>query len=200
MCIAAIAESGGFSPETLKKFFRSNDDGGGFSYAEDGVIHNIRHIMTEPEYLEIGASLVSKTNLVTHCRIATSGAITEENSHPFPLGADASLVHNGVLFYGTGAGLSDTHEFVVAGADLLGDEEAMTPAVCKRVEELIGHSNKFIILYKTGSFKIINELSGYWETNGDNRVWYSNAYWKHAYVNDAAPWDRFDGDFSDYRH
>lgn len=182
MCIAAIATSGGFSPETLTKFFRTNDDGGGFSYAENGIIHTIRHILTEDEYLEIGASLASKTNLVTHCRIATSGTITQSNAHPFPLGEEASLVHNGVLFYGAESGKSDTLELVESGIELLKNEELMTQPVCVRVGDIIGRSNKFIILYNTGNFKIINESMGYWETLDEKKVWYSNLAWKHTPV------------------
>lgn len=175
MCIAAISKTGGFKEEELSKFFRVNRDGGGFAYAEDGKLFTHRHILVESDYIEQGLRLASKDNLVTHCRIATSGGVSPENAHPFVM-ENSILVHNGVL-YGTTGFVSDTRDFVEETKTLLDDQALMNnPIVTKRLGEAIGTYNKLILLYKDKTFKIINEAQGYWKDN----VWYSNSYWTHA--------------------
>lgn len=175
MCIAAISKSGGFKEEDLSMFFRANRHGGGYAYAEDGKLFTHRHITVESDYIEQGMRLASKENLVTHCRIATSGGITAENAHPFVM-ENSVLVHNGIL-YGTSGALSDTRDFVNETKSLLDDQKLMSnDLVIKRLGEVIGSYNKLILLYKDKTFKIVNEDQGYWKDG----VWYSNTYWKFA--------------------
>lgn len=184
MCIAAISKEGGFTEQELKAFFDSNRDGGGYSYVQDGQVVNIRHITDVAEYVSTGLSLSDKKNLVTHCRIATAGAVNEDNAHPFDLGG-ASLVHNGHLFYNggyNGQGPSDTFEFVRDTKKHLVNEEKMTEEVIKGLGSIIGSYNKLIILYPSEKFVIINEAQGYWREN----KWYSNLGWEYNMNRSAA--------------
>jgi predicted glutamine amidotransferase len=175
MCIAAISKTGGFKEQELSQFFRANRHGGGFAYAEDGKIFTHRHIMVESDYIEQGMRLADKENLVTHCRIATSGGIIPDNAHPFIM-ENSVLVHNGVL-YGTNGTMSDTRDFVEETKTLLDDQALMdNPIVIKRLGDVIGTYNKLILLYKNKTFKIVNESQGYWKEN----TWYSNNHWTYA--------------------
>jgi len=175
MCIAAISRKGGFKEEELQQFFKANRHGGGYAYAEDGKIYIHRHIMVESDYIEQGMRLADKKNLVTHCRIATSGGISVENSHPFEM-ENSVLVHNGVL-YNTSDTVSDTRDFVNETKSLLDNQTLMSKdLVIQRLGNVIGNYNKFIILYKDGTFRIVNEKEGTWK----DRVWYSNLHWKFS--------------------
>lgn len=172
MCIAAISKSGGFTEQELSQFFRANRNGGGYAYAEDGKFFIHRHIMVESDYIEHGMRLADKENLVTHCRVATSGGITVENSHPFEM-ENSVLVHNGVLYsmYGN---VSDTRDFVKETKSLLDDQALMNnPTVVQKLGKAIGDYNKLILLFKDKQFVIVNEHQGYWKDN----IWYSNNYW-----------------------
>lgn len=178
MCIAALSIKGGFSPDMLREFFASNPHGGSFTYAENGKIVYRKHMMVMDEYIEEGRRLKEKTNLMTHCRWRTQGALNIANAHPFLLNkGKAAMVHNGNFFTALTNDKSDSVEFAEM-ADILGREELITTDVVNKVNNIVGGGNKMIVLYDSGNFTIYNEHCGQWRDN--KNMWLSNAYFRQT--------------------
>lgn len=173
LCIAAISRKGGFTEVELSAFFKSNRDGGGFAWVEDGKLETLRHITVHDDYLREGERLKDVPNLVTHCRIRTMGTVARENAHPFTLpGGKAVMVHNGSFFFTEEVqGWSDTRYIAEKGGKILAEEGLMKKDdIRKQVETIIGINNKLILLYESGEFVIVNEDQGSWVED----KWYSN--------------------------
>lgn len=175
MCIAAVAFKGGFTKEELTAFFTTNQHGGGYAYAEKGKLVVYRHVQVLKDYVELGMKLKDKPNLVTHCRIRSTGDLSVMNAHPFLVNENkAAIVHNGTLFQTPGDD-SDTKVYLTEVGHLLGNEKLMTPERIKNLGILMNF-NKLIIAYDSGRITIINENKGTHE--GDK--WFSHMGWRIA--------------------
>jgi hypothetical protein len=117
------------------------------------------------------------TECAVHFRMRTSGNIDVENAHPYVIGNDVLLMHNGVITrvpekYKE---FSDTWHVgaliqPMAEAGWLNDDNFM-----EMLTHLIGSGNKLVLLDKDG-FHFVNKEEGT-EFGG---LWYSNTYaWTH---------------------
>ena len=118
MCVIIIKEKNETLPrkEILENCFDRNSHGAGFMYVESGRVVIDKGYMDFDSFYSHYKELCVKfndfnnKNLVIHMRIATSGGIERENTHPFPLTddyeemkelyfkTDVGIAHNGRIF------------------------------------------------------------------------------------------------------
>ncbi len=107
MCIIAAAEKRKLNREEIKNCFASNPNGAGVAWSENGQNHFRKGFMTLEEFQEFYDDLDILPH-VAHFRIATSGGVSEQLTHPFiislnsPLptkgkGEHPLLFHNGII-------------------------------------------------------------------------------------------------------
>lgn len=116
MCIILYKPKGVEMPsrEILENCFNNNDDGAGFMYAINGIVHikkgYMQYASLEQAILELSKSLnLKNTAIILHFRISTQGAISPENTHPYPLSTNmkdlqqlsfttkVGIAHNGII-------------------------------------------------------------------------------------------------------
>ena len=129
MCIIAVKPQGkeSLSVETITACWGNNPDGAGFVIHRPGDPLLIQKGFMTLETLinALDASGIQKEDTVLyHFRIATSGGVSPENCHPFPISSrvkdlkaltitsKTAFVHNGILGKGCGD-LSDTQIYIL---------------------------------------------------------------------------------------
>ena len=190
MCIAILLKPGAvISDGNVRAAANQNRDGGGMAYIRDGKVVIDKGYMNVEEllkrYKEVVAEGLHKDNpMLMHFRIATTGRVSNENCHPFPIGleeGDGALIHNGSFFSGPQhCEKSDTR--VVA--ERVGKKFLYEPTLFakERISREVGAYNKVALLYNTGDYIILNEQAGAW----DNGIWYSNSWFAgRAYKDDG---------------
>lgn len=139
MCIICIKPVGAEMPQesTIKRMFWTNDDGCGYMYPDNGSVKIRKGFMTvtaftdsitalEHKLKEDGKSIID-IPLIMHFRIGTAGGNTPENTHPFPLTNNISImqkkrlscsvgiVHNGIIPITPHRNdISDTMEYIAS--------------------------------------------------------------------------------------
>jgi hypothetical protein len=169
MCIAILNKRSQLSAATINTAWQNNPEGGGLILTERGALKTFK-TYDAGEFLKTYQTIRKRTKqpVVLHIRIATSGAKTLDNLHPFTVNNALAFLHNGIV-YGLG---NDTHSDTAELNTML----KKLPANflnCDTTRELLrGYigSSKLIFLDNTGRFTIINEAAGNW--SGDS--WYSN--------------------------
>lgn len=104
----------GLPVENLKRAFIRNPDGCGFLWLKDGKWFQCRSTeYTEEQVIEFATELDGYADRwAVHFRFATHGTVAERNCHPFKIGENAYLMHNGILPYEpTRKERSDTWQF-----------------------------------------------------------------------------------------
>ena len=95
----------------LHNAFFNNPDGAGIMYYDyDGKVNYQKGFMTVKDMEDFWLSLDERLPRAVHCRIATSGAVTPDNCHPYVISNDLEemrslegvsdtgcLMHNGIL-------------------------------------------------------------------------------------------------------
>lgn len=129
MCIIVVKPKGINLPElnTLRNCFNNNPDGAGFAIqAENSIIYSKGYQAVSHLYDDLVTANKEYPDaaMLIHFRIATSGGITAENCHPFPVTDDISrlhalhgrthlaIAHNGIIDIRSTATNSDTVEFI----------------------------------------------------------------------------------------
>lgn len=177
MCTAGVK----LDKDEAHESYKANRNGGGFAFVNDkGVVVADKGYFDFDKfwqaYSDAFATFGETSPFLIHFRIATAGKICSDNCHPFVMKeGKAALIHNGMLWSGqlTDA-MSDTAKFAKETEGLLGDNARMTPAMVKEVGNIVGATNKIVLLYADKTFKIINEngYSAHW--NKEKTIWYSN--------------------------
>ena len=134
MCMIIYKPSNASRPlkRKFKECFKSNSDGAGFMYRE--TIHDL--IKIKKGYMNFRSLwkdwqkfVENDFEAVVHFRFGTSGEITPENCHPFPitdnefditildLFTDFAMAHNGIItgFIDHNSPYSDTQLFILKG-------------------------------------------------------------------------------------
>lgn len=109
--------------QLLGTCWQNNPDGAGFMFARNGKVHGYKGFMRLDDLQDALRVVPDSAPLVIHFRIATSGGIVPECTHPYPVtnnirqlhalkwSAPAGIAHNGVIygmFTDNGRGISDT--------------------------------------------------------------------------------------------
>lgn len=188
MCIAVVTKPGkNLNNAQLWAGWGINRDGGGFAYVKDNkvVIKKGYRVYNEFQkaYREAVEEVGNDSPFLIHMRISTSGLVSGENTHPFPVGhtsdeADSftgAMIHNGILF-------SPFGELAGQPADRKSDTRIVSEQLTKllvlenvlKAKDMMGKAinggNKLCFLYEDKTFVIVNESSGRWKDD----IWYSN--------------------------
>jgi predicted glutamine amidotransferase len=190
MCIAIFKPRDKvISKETLEQCFKTNSDGAGFIFKEDGKLKIKKgYFSFESFYHEY--KKVESQQLLIHFRIKTHGKVSQENCHPFYVTKDLGFIHNGIISHHSGdLNTSDTRDFNVKilkplvkklGTTIIQNEEMKTI-----LGNYIGYS-KLVFMDVEENVTIINENLGNW----NDEIWYSNFSWRIPEpINYSNSWD-----------
>ncbi len=116
MCIILVGQVSEIRKVGLEEAWACNPDGGGIAYPDNrGKVKTIKGLMTLKALREALSTVSRSTKIALHLRLATHGSVSQDNTHPFPIGKSGSvLMHNGVLtaFGKSGTkGVSDSADF-----------------------------------------------------------------------------------------
>lgn len=191
MCIIAIYDTTiqqRPDRETLERMINRNPDGVGCAWNDGENVHFRKGLATASEVLALYAQVESEARcFVFHARIATSGGVSAQKCHPFPITADevelnittydgtrACAFHNGVFRLTPQTGLNDTQTLIktmlapLYRRDRYGVEAGKYHALI----QYLTRDNRFVILTPTSCY-----LYGTWE-KADDGVRYSNSGYK----------------------
>ena len=114
MCIAVyIPEKKNLTDQQIKNCFANNPDGAGIMWQENGKVHIQKGFFKVEELIKAFREIPITVPRGLHCRIATSGKISTECCHPFPIIkdiksmgraeciVDSAVIHNGVISFCT---------------------------------------------------------------------------------------------------
>lgn len=126
-----------------------------------------------------------------HSRIATHGATSKSNCHPFQIGRDRDSVvaHNGMLPIAEDGGRSDTRVFAEDILPASGGVQILNSKKMRKKLAKFATGSKLVIITANkqarDDYYIINEKDGHWTADGG--VWWSNnSYkWARAYTSFA---------------
>ena len=187
-----------------------NDDAWGIMYAQNGKLTLLRDVTDHANFRKHWLEAPNNTPIVAHFRYGTSGAMTADMAHPFPVLCDdegnitLAMMHNGVLSVvdeDKKEKLSDTavlirdviQPMLVSNPHLVEDNGWL-----EAMGTVIGNPNKLVFMNNNGEVFIVNDWQGDWETGG---VWYSNKYslappvtpYKGTTSYGSSAWDGYDG-------
>lgn len=175
MCIAICKPKDQIIPVShLEESFRRNSDGAGFAYAENNEIHIEKGFMDFDSFLEAYKPHKEKAAIV-HFRITTHGETDQDNTHPFRVGKNMAMIHNGIINAidcKDDPSRSDTYHFNTKILSQLYKRDSrfiFKDHYKELIREYVGYS-KLVFLNNKGHFQIVNEQAGVW----DEGVWYSN--------------------------
>ena len=203
MCIIAVKKAGvpWLSYDEMKQCFINNPDGAGIAWVSEKGLH-VKKGYFSFKKLWLDISKLEKYPVLLHCRLATHGSITSDNCHPFLLGNNVAIAHNGIIDMDTLSLEGDITDSLAFGKRYI---EPFKPdslehyAIKELLEAAIGYYNKIAILKEDGKFIILNEEEGV-EYKG---IWFSNSSYlekpavkniKHNYSNDYTV-DTFNGGY-----
>jgi predicted glutamine amidotransferase len=196
MCIAILKTKNGIiTDEELRNSFENNSDGAGIAYTHNNALMIVKGIFDVETFIKTvrQAEMIADNNMLIHCRIGTSGLNDKENTHPFVINNNICLIHNGILDITVpkGSKINDTQIFINKYMKGIKNDTIMKNKTFHNIlEEMIGSSNKFVILNNKGEFTIINEKAGNWE----NGCWFSNNGHKNPRVKHTTAfrnWERY---------
>lgn len=208
MCIIAIKPENKkmFSNQVIKTMFTNNPDGAGFMYY-DKRTHKVvikKGFMTYLSLIkELNKHDLTKTNVILHFRIGTSGRNDKMNCHPYPVyeqnseycRTDIAVAHNGVLHnyipYRNST-INDTQLFILEVLRNLDKNFLKDDDKKFLIEELIG-ANKLAFLDKDNKITLIGK--GFIEDNG--YIYSNNSYKEERRVKTTSKFE-FGGWFEDY--
>lgn len=217
MCILIVKETGASMPSkrTMEICFHNNGDGAGYALWRKGSsLIRIRKGFMEFDdfYNSISNERVHKNDaMLIHFRIATSGGVNQENTHPFPISScvkklgrdkiecEVAMAHNGVIGIKEEKGLSDTATFIKY---IVSDRYALNGllkdnwAIRYMFEEAIGAS-KVAILKNDGTIYRYN--ANLWEDKCKKTgLYFSNDGYKMKRVKSSVKYTSYGNRHSDY--
>ena len=188
MCIA-ITKPAGVKPDykAYQNGYDRNPDGWGFAVPDrhkKSVI--IRKNTTSfKDFWKQFKPFRDRPALV-HFRIKTHGVIEKRNCHPFRVGSDLAMIHNGQLDIECNEmkDKSDTWHFVKQVLRPMYDDSPLFPwnVGCQFIAEQYIDYNKCAFLHADGDFAWWNKEAGYEVKDGH---WYSNKTYE-----DPKPWPK----------
>ena len=182
MCIIAMIPAGKqINKNTLENMTNNNPDGSGIAWIQDNKIKTYKTMDNDKfinKALEVQSKFCKESDILIHCRIATSGKTDLDNCHPFKISNDTVFAHNGVLNCVDATDkVSDTRMFNKALLKQLKPEFLDNVTTRKLIGEII-RSDKLAFLTVNPKLKrnsyIINRDLG----EKENRVWFSNDSYK----------------------
>lgn len=201
MCVIFTCERNcRLTEDDLMEAYLSNPDGAGIAWCENNAIHVRKGLMTYEEMVKELEQVPADVPLMIHMRIATSGGINQEATHPFPISPRLSdmhklsyddgqcvLMHNGVLPYESDSGTkcSDSMTYTMkiiaplAKNKTVENERGLIRSkFAEGVIESTCIDNRIALLDAAGDMKMFGDG---WSQVTDG-IWASNTYWRYTPV------------------
>lgn len=209
MCIIAIYKRGQKpAKDTITRMMNTNRDGVGIAWNTGRGVYFKKGFTTVPaveDFLKTLYKTGGVRDVIFHARIGTSGGISAEKCHPFPLSADAHqlnrttykggapvVFHNGIFSIDIEDGLNDTQSFVKNCLFPLyrTDPQGLAAGRYDAFIDMAVHGSRLVIMYPDG-FRAYG--TGWQE---EPEAWYSNTGYKPApvYSGGARRWYGWDDD------
>jgi hypothetical protein len=188
MCIIAIY-TGEAKPDkkTLDRMIIKNPDGVGVAWNDGRAVHFRKGLKDSAQVMRI-YERVKRDALafVFHARIATSGGVSAQKCHPFPISNDERALnvttydgtrpcafHNGVFPLTVEKGFNDTQTFIKNSIYPIhdADGDGLKTGRFDALLEFATRNSRFVLLYPDDI-----RVFGEWEK--DNGVYYSNGGFK----------------------
>ncbi len=170
MCVIFYAEDKAFIQDlNLERAWTANSDGAGLiALAPCGKLPMMtKGLMTLRAFEHALDMVPGGVPVAVHFRLKTHGAATAENTHPFRVGRDSYLMHNGVLRglgVGGDKGTSDSGHLARILSRLHADDRvALLPLL----------DGKYILANNKG-MTLVGDFTH------QNNVWMSNTYWDYS--------------------
>mgnify|MGYP003139787303 FL=1 len=181
MCIAILKPEGEkIVKNRLDTCFFNNDDGAGYMYAKNGILHFFKGFFNFGDFWKSYSKNVVRNGnpmAAIHFRITTHGKTNVNNCHPFKINENLGFIHNGIIdMVKPDVKRSDTSMFNELVLKNLPKGFIKNPAISSLIEESIGAS-KLVFLDNHGNYLISNESLGKWDGN----VWFSNTTYCYKY-------------------
>ncbi len=185
MCVAIVKKPGIGMPtdNIIATCWENNPDGAGYMFLRSDEVHirkgfmKLKHLRRALRFEQFGPS----DSVSIHFRIATSGGVSRENTHPFPVladrpalkschtKADVGVVHNGIFdFLPEDIDDSDTQAFILHVLGPLKDRLKDQPI--QSLIDLATAGSRLAFLDNTGVFS----LYGNWITDTTSGLLFSN--------------------------
>ena len=196
MCVILYAPSNiNIKEEKIKRAFEVNSNGAGVMwYDHSGNVHYVKGFTKVDQLLRFFNSLDKSLPRAIHCRIATSGKVSEATCHPFPIVEDIEkmkvpsgmsetgcLMHNGIFSHYTPKGgmtsdHSDTMEYTSKVVFPV-IEFIDNPGVLRLLNEMTSRVLLFLPKFRVLKF-------GSWDKDKEEGFFASNtSYEKPKYTN-----------------
>ncbi len=181
MCVIAVMnkDTGSVSKEKFDNCWKSNKDGFGMMWVDDGKV-NVYKTLNQVEAYSEYEKLLNKSikDIVLHFRIGTQGGNNLDNCHPFTINNDLVFCHNGILtqysnkyYRDAYPGKSDTRIFNEKILSNLPSDFLDNKETCALIEDFAG-TDKLVFMSPQGSV-ILNKHYG--TVDKETGVWYSNS-------------------------
>lgn len=178
----------------------SNDDGHGFAIASANhgleVFKSMKFDETLAQLLDARDRHGLNSVVLFHSRWATHGEYGEYNIHPFPVGVDTVMAHNGILpslyIPGMKERKSDTRLFADAAVrEGVCDNPNGVPSrrIGRQIGKHIGSGNKLVFLSVLSGQPKVRIINSHLGTH-DGGVWYSNSGYceRRSYTYGGSMW------------
>ena len=216
MCVIAYYPTGlELDKIELENCFEVNKDGAGIMYYDQhkGLVKIEKGFMTWNDFWKAVQEVPVDTERVFHFRIATSGAVSKECCHPFPVCDDldkmrvirqytrVGLAHNGVLYWctpkdGLKSPYSDSMVFTQQVINQLDGGNGVFNQGVKTLIHQAASTSKFAIMRREETM-LIGEFQ-----QGTSGAMYSNDSWKgfrtYSYVGKGYNYKGY-GSYSGYK-
>jgi hypothetical protein len=208
MCIIAIY-SNGKRPQknTIETMMKRNPDGVGIAWNTGKHVFFKKGLTTVDGVMALMGKLDFARDIVFHARIATSGGVSAEKCHPFPVSGDNATLdrttyagknpvvfHNGVFNISIDNGLNDSQTFVKKSLYPIfrADPRGLSNGKYNPIINMAVSGSRLVILYPDGFYAYGN---GWQEDDG---VWYSNSGYKETERSKywTASWDDWYEEYS----
>lgn len=182
MCVIVHQPAGAYlSRKTAEEMWSYNPDGGGFAYIDVRNRIQTHKAMEFEEFWKKFEPVRSRnrdSEFLVHFRIATSGEVGLDNTHPFQLDKYTVMAHNGMLNSIVGAipitaAKSDTREFMEQVLPELPELWLDNPILVDMVEDYIGGSK---LMFLTTNPKLSQNVYILNRSRGVDKhsMWWSN--------------------------
>lgn len=179
MCTACVFPiNTGLTEDEFENCWNSNEDGGGFSYIDEGGKLVIFKSLDLDELKKLWKEHHTKHSpyspFLLHFRAASAGLITTDNCHPFSPNPKVAFIHNGTIHkMPNDKERSDTRIFSEDYLTKLPHNFLNNPTIMVMMAEYLG-TNKIAFLGTDGETLVTNKSQ--WVTHND--ALFSNTFYK----------------------
>ena len=173
MCCLIVSKDG--KKITEQEFYTSidnNPDGVGIVHSNGTTFAMKKFLSEDLAFDYLMEEIPEGHRYIVHFRNASAGTVSLDNVHPFPVGNDTYMFHNGTLY--APELLHDIHSDTKMLARLLkkNNQPVIGNSVLGTLLSGFANPSKLAFFRKDGAYRIINFHLGIWEES--RGIWFSN--------------------------